>query len=97
MPAVVAVAAAAAAAVVVVVVVVVVAVVAVDAVDAVEDFVAIDPPVMEKLADMKPNYSALVPDIVPLLVAAAAAASLSGFGAVPMGQHAVRHFERTFH
>jgi hypothetical protein len=79
---------------------VVVAVVAVDAVDAVEDFVAIDPPVMEKLADMKPNYSALVPDIVPLLVAAAAAAaaaSLSGFGAVPMGQHAVRHFERTFH
>jgi hypothetical protein len=91
MPAVVAVVAAAAAA-------VVVAVVAVDAVDAVEDFVAIDPPVMEKLADMKPNYSALVPDIVPLLVAAAAAAaSLSGFGAVPMGQHAVRHFERTFH
>jgi hypothetical protein len=89
MPAVVAVAAA---------VVVAVAVVAVDAVDAVDDFVAIDPPVMEKLADMKPNYSALVPDIVPLLVAAAAAAaSLFGFGAVPMGQHAVRHFERTFH
>jgi hypothetical protein len=83
-------------------------VVAVVAVVAVEDFVAIDPAVMQRLADMKPNYAALVPDTVPLLVAvvavavavvaaAAAVVSLSGFGAVPMGQHAVRHFERTFH
>jgi len=79
--------------------------VAAAAVVAAEDFVAVDPPVMQKLADMKPNYAALVPDTVPLLVvvvvaaaaAAAAAASLSGFGAVPMGRHAVRHFERTFH
>jgi hypothetical protein len=80
MPAVVAVAVAAAAA----------------AVVAAEDFVAVDHPVMQKLADMKPNYAALVPDTVPLLVVAAAA-SLSGFGAVPMGRHAVRHFEGTLH
>jgi hypothetical protein len=86
MPAVVAVAVAAAA-----------AAAAAAAVVAAEDFVAVDHHVMQKLADMKPNYAALVPDTVPLLVVVAAAASLSGFGAVPMGRHAVRHFEGTLH
>ena len=47
------------------------------AVVAVEDFVAIDPAVMQRLADMKPNYAALVPDTVPLLVVVVAAVAVA--------------------